>query len=129
MVGGFLRNERFPLLQGDLVNSAGKTQIHYWPYWVEKTANYTMDDVDVSWVYADATAGNITITLPNPPDNRRLIGVKKIDATANTVTLDSGVGNKIDGARTKVISASMGVVQVQCVGLRGGIYQWWVVNS
>lgn len=124
-----MRNERFPLMQGDLVNSRGSTQIHYRPQWMEKTADYTVADIDTVWIFADATAGNITITLPATPDDRRVIGVKKIDGTANTVTVDSGAGNKIDGARTLVITASMASVLLESVGKRGGIYQWWKVAN
>lgn len=96
---------------------------------MEKTANYTIVDTDTVWVYADASAGNMTITLPSAPDDRRVIGVKKIDASGNTVTIDSGTGNKIDGAQTKVIAASMGFVLLQCVGVRSSIYQWWMISN
>jgi len=53
-------------------------------------------------IRADATAGNMTITLPSALVMSGLtITVKKIDATANTVTIS---GSSIDGVTTKVLA-------------------------
>lgn len=71
---------------------------------VEKTADYTAAQGD-DLILMDAAAANLTVTLP--PANqfdRKTFKVKKIDASANTVTID-GDGSTIDGAATDVLSA------------------------
>lgn len=56
-------------------------------YQVQKiTADYTMLEVD-SAVLADATAGNIAVTLLDSRDaTAKRLTIKKLDASANTVT-------------------------------------------
>ena len=72
-----------------------------------KSASYTVVLSDfgangILYVRADASAGNMTITLPTALVMAGLeINVKKIDATANTVTIS---GSSIDGVTTKVLS-------------------------
>jgi len=73
-----------------------------------KTTNYTVLIADyvnnnTLVIYVDATAGNVTITLPNASTftNYEVI-VKKTDASANSVTI-TGDAN-IDGASTLVVS-------------------------
>lgn len=72
--------------------------------------NYsTLFDDDV--LYVDATGGNVVITLPSAADvlaaaqNHSLtpVYIKKIDATANTVTITSP--DNIDGAASYVLSS------------------------
>lgn len=54
----------------------------------DKTANYTAVARDL--VMGDATSGNITITLPTASSNtHRMIGVMKIDSSANAVIVNS----------------------------------------
>lgn len=52
----------------------------------------------------DATAANITVNLPSAAGNRARIDIKKMDATANTVTIEGLGAETIDGAANKVIS-------------------------
>lgn len=67
-----------------------------------KTATYTTTLADGT-VLVDATAGNITITLLTAAGNSdKKFTVKKIDSTANTVTVSNAAG--IDGTTTKVYS-------------------------
>lgn len=67
-----------------------------------QTANYTTTLSDGT-VLVDATAGNITITLLVAVGNsNKKFTVKKIDSTANTVTVSNAAG--IDGTTTKVYS-------------------------
>lgn len=67
-----------------------------------KTANYTTTLSDGT-ILVDATAGNITITLLTASGNSdKKFTVKKIDSTANTVTVSNAAG--IDGTTTKVYS-------------------------
>lgn len=54
-------------------------------------------------VFADASISNITVTLPPIGSPLAQYTIKKIDASANTVTVD-GDGADIDTAPTKVIS-------------------------
>lgn len=67
------------------------------------TTTTTLDNHYI--VYADATAGNITVNLPDASlvPGRRYI-VKKIDATANTVTIDALGGQTIDNFLTLVLT-------------------------
>jgi len=67
---------------------------------VIKTANYVALDRDC--VLADASAAALTITLPSPTANAEVI-VKKIDATANTVTISPAATETIDGATSLVL--------------------------
>jgi hypothetical protein len=75
---------------------------------ITKTANYTVTLSDVGangevLVRADATSGNITITLPVASTSTGLnFIVKKTDSSVNTVTVS--VASTIDGASTKVYS-------------------------
>jgi hypothetical protein len=62
---------------------------------VTKTADYTADSGDL--VEADATSAGLTVTLPELPAVGVLVAVKKIDSTANTVTITASNSGTIDG--------------------------------
>lgn len=72
-----------------------------------KTSNYTVVAADRNTtILVDATSGNITITLlpaATATDGFR-VAVKKIDATANTVTIDGNASETIDGSLTQVLA-------------------------
>ena len=55
-------------------------------------------------VLVDATAGAVIVTLPAAPATGQECAVKKIDSTANTVTIARGGTSKIDGATTLVFA-------------------------
>jgi hypothetical protein len=57
------------------------------------------------WVLVDASAANRTIYLPLSHSSLHSIGVKKVDASANTVTVIGSSGDTVDGVATKVIAA------------------------
>ena len=60
--------------------------------------------VDDDFINADATLGNITVTLPSAVLYPGIpFGVKKVDVTVNTVTVQGTGGQTIDGAATKVL--------------------------
>lgn len=59
---------------------------------------YTAVDGDV--ILCNTTSGNITINLPS---TFKQITVKKIDATANIITIDPNGAQSIDGITTKTI--------------------------
>jgi hypothetical protein len=79
--------------------------------------------VDDGLVLANATAGNITLTLPTAASAGGLrIAVKKTDASLNTVTIDGNGAETIDGAANRVLLTQYAVVTVMSDGT-----QWWVV--
>jgi len=67
---------------------------------ISKSTDYSASDGDC--VLADASSGNITITLPEPPKATE-IHVKKIDSSTNVVTVVPN-GGSIDGEASKKIS-------------------------
>lgn len=88
------------------------------------SSNYTVTDNDLI-LLVDATAGNITITLPDALIYRQYI-IKKIDATVNTVTIDPEGTTQIEFASTKVLTT-----QGQSVTLTGrntGTSHWYIIN-
>lgn len=70
---------------------------------VTKTANYTAKVTD-EVILVDATSGNVTITLISASRTPNKYTVKKIDSSANTVTVAAASGQNIDGDTTKVLS-------------------------
>jgi hypothetical protein len=86
---------------------------------VTKTANYTLvasDDV----ILIDASAGDVTITFPVTSTSGKTYTGKRIDNTANTVTL-SGNGNNIDGAATATLFPYESIVSI------GDGSDWWII--
>src|SRR6185503_4919117 len=62
-----------------------------------KTSNYTITGTDVV-VFADATSGNVTITLPTASANAGYrFYVKRIDASGNSVSIARSGSDTIDG--------------------------------
>ena len=90
-----------------------------------KTVGTSGDD-DATTYLCDATSGNITINLPSASDynNAPPITFKKIDASANTVTIDGDGSETIDGATTKVLSAQYNSITIISDG-----ENWWIVYS
>ena len=83
---------------------------------VRQVANYTVSLND-SIVLVDATAGNINIFLqPALNWEQKRITVKKIDASANTVTINANGAELIDGSSTKVISTQYVSVEMTAQG-------------
>ncbi len=91
------------------------------------TSNYTVLEADQGKVLlVDATSGNITITLPDVTSlvDGFKIGVKKIDGTANLVTIDANGSQTIDNVTTYVIAT-----QNSAVTLTGDTTEWYIVSS
>lgn len=91
------------------------------------TGNTTLDDTH-SMVLVDAS-GNITITLPTAAsvfDSTTGIGkiyrIKKIDADANTVTIDPNGAELIDGGATAVLTVQWESITIQSNGTA-----WWII--
>lgn len=84
------------------------------------SADFTVT-LDDDAVFADATAGAITITLPNVRRaSARRFYVKKTDASGNAVTVGSSAN--IDGAATFPLT-----VQYQSVTVLSDGATWWVL--
>jgi hypothetical protein len=67
---------------------------------VTKTADYTATANDFT-IRCDATSGAVTITLPAAASHTgRIYRVKKVDASANAVTIDGNSSETIDGSAT-----------------------------
>lgn len=56
-------------------------------------------------ILVDATAGNRKVTLPTAQMGNARITIKKIDSSANTVTVQGGGTSTIDGGPTFMIQA------------------------
>lgn len=65
------------------------------------TSDYTASASD--FILADASAGNITITLPAPVDGAK-VAVKKIDSSANTIIINPHGTETIDGSTSLTLS-------------------------
>jgi len=72
-----------------------------------ETANFSVTSADNNKVFlVDATSGNITVSLADVttlPDGFKF-GIKKVDATTNTITIDPNGSQTIDSAATLVIN-------------------------
>ena len=77
----------------------------------------------VDFVPVDATAGNVTITIADADECRgKRVTVKKIDSSANTVTVSVKSGGTIDDATTQVIN-----FQYTSICLMSANDEWWIV--
>lgn len=78
---------------------------------------YTATDYLILW---DATSGNLVATLPTAVGNAgQQYVAKKIDSSANTVTVTPDGSEKIDGASTKVLT-----IQYQSITLTSNNVGW-----
>ncbi len=74
-------------------------------------------------VFVDAIGGAITITLPKSIDNifKRLF-IKKIDSSANVVTISAGDGVTIDDVVSKTLTSQYDVLTLTFDGT-----EWWIL--
>lgn len=73
----------------------------------------------------DASGGARIITLPAASQStRRIYTIKKIDASANTVTIDANAAETIDGAVTQVLTAQWQAITIQCDGTA-----WFIIGK
>jgi hypothetical protein len=68
------------------------------------TADHTATIAEDTFL-VDATAGNVTVTLPSAANTALRYTVKKADASAHTVTIAAAAGQTIDGAASIAITA------------------------
>ena len=82
-----------------------------------------------STIIADNSTGAgspaaITINLPNAASSTgRILVIKKIDADANTVTIDGDTAETIDDATTQVLANQFDSIAIQSDGT-----EWWIVG-
>ena len=71
----------------------------------------------------DATAGNILINLPSPPVSAgRLLYIKKIDSSSNTVTIDQNSSETIDGGTQYLLYNQYEAVTLICDGTNWHVF-------
>lgn len=83
-------------------------------------ANYNAGAVP--YMFADASGGAFSIFLPAPFEEM-ILSVKKVDATANAVTIDAG-SNTIDGSSTHVITTQYAAYTLYWDKEENS---WWIV--
>lgn len=84
---------------------------------VATTTSATYNAAAATVILADATSAVITVNLPAASGKAgRLYTIKKIDASANKVTIDGNASETIDGATTKDLLAQYDVMRLVCDG-------------
>lgn len=79
---------------------------------------------EAGYLRCNAVGGNMTVNLPAAIGNGRLVTIKKIDSSANTVTVDGNASETLDGATTKVLTTQYEVIQF--IDAATGV--WDVIN-
>lgn len=74
-------------------------------------------------IFVDASGGAVTVTLPTVADktNKRY-NIKKIDSSANAVTIDGDGSETIDDTTTRILSSQYDAVVIQNDGS-----EWWIL--
>ena len=88
------------------------------------TTNTTLNETYYT-VLVDCTAGNVTVTLPPvATTGKRVYIIKKIDVSANTITIDANGAELIDGAATKTISNQYAFYTIQ-----SNTSAWYIIGN
>ena len=94
------------------------------PTLVTKTSAYTAAATDYT-ILGNASGGSFSITLPTAVGViGKIYAIKKIDSSANTVTIATTSAQTIDGAASKVLSIQYDGAQVQSDNAN-----WYIVGS
>lgn len=100
------------------------SRARYFEKVVSKSTTYTTVLADAETLFlVDATAGAVTINLlaaASYPTGTR-IAVKKVDASANAVTIDANLSETIDGSLTRTLSTQYDVIVLRTNGV-----SWYV---
>lgn len=84
---------------------------------VATTTSASYNAATATFIRADATSNNITVNLPAASGRAgRMYIVKKVDSSANTVTIDANASETIDGATTVVLTTQYEVQRLVCNG-------------
>jgi ribosomal protein S4E len=91
---------------------------------VTKSANYTAVAADET-ILGNASAGAITITLPTSVGaSGKVYTIKKVDSSANAVTVGTTTSQTIDGVTTYSLANQYGGVTVQSDGAN-----WLIIGN
>lgn len=86
------------------------------------SASYAVLSTDYT-ILGNAVSNNITVNLPTAASAiRRVLNIKKIDASANTVTIDANGSELIDGVLTQVLTLIYESITIQSDGSA-----WYVI--
>lgn len=89
---------------------------------VTKTGAYTATASDFT-IICNAFGGAFTITLPAVASHTgRIYHIKKIDSSANTVTVDGNSSETIDDSITAILTAQYESITIQSDGS-----EWWII--
>lgn len=88
------------------------------------TATVTLNKYSSPFRPVDATAGNITITLPTAVGTYVMFSFVRKDASANTVTIDGNGSETINGALTYALASQYSAVTIMSDGAN-----WFIVNK
>jgi trimeric autotransporter adhesin len=91
---------------------------------VTKTSNYTATAND-NTILANTQAGAVTITLPTAVGiSGKLYTIKKIDSTANVVTVNTTSSQTIDGSTSYTMNTAYSGVNIQSDNAN-----WWIIAN
>lgn len=91
-----------------------------------RTGNATLTATSPVYNTIDATAGNITITLPLAnASNGQCFKLKRTDGTANTVTIARAGSDTIDGAASYTLPTQYKYVHIH----NNNSTSWWVMGN
>ena len=89
---------------------------------VTKTSGYTATATDYT-IMCNASGGSFTITLPAAASHAdRIYHIKKIDSSANTVTVDGNASETIDDGLTAILT-----VQYESITIQSDGSEWWIL--
>lgn len=88
---------------------------------VRQVTSSTTVVADDDTILADATSGQINVTLPSATPSGRTLTVKKMDASANAVVLNRAGSDTIDGDTTLYITSQYDAPTIQSDGSRWNI--------
>lgn len=100
------------------------------PISLVRTSSAALSTAAQSIQYIDATAGNVTLTLPSAAVGTRYFTfkIKRVDNSGNTAEVAAAGGQLIDDSATPVSLAYNEAIEVQCE-LFGGVYQWKIIGG
>lgn len=86
------------------------------------SSTVTLDNEDFV-VICDATSNAITVNLPAASTSSSFrYYIKKIDSSANTVTIDANASETIDGDTTKILTSQYDSIEIVCDGSN-----WYII--
>lgn len=89
---------------------------------VKKTEAYTATAIDDT-IIGDATGGAFTVTLPAASTvTGKIYNIKKIDVSANAITIDGDGAETIDDSATQALSSQYDSLTIQSDGT-----EYWII--